>query len=69
MRHCLPPEFTIVIYFYFYFYLYFYFYFYFCVLNKTVFLRFGWQQNHSTVTLFARLRGLSTSVPRAQAVW
>lgn len=24
---------------------------------------------HSTVTLFARLRGLSTSVPRAQAVW
>jgi hypothetical protein len=23
---------------------------------------------HSTVTLFARLRGLSTSVPRAQAV-
>ena len=25
--------------------------------------------HHSTVTLFARLRGLSTSVPRAQAVW
>ena len=25
--------------------------------------------NHSTVTLLARLRGLSTSVPRAQAVW
>mgnify|MGYP000659774050 CR=1 FL=1 len=25
--------------------------------------------NYSTVTLFARLRGLSTSVPRAQAVW
>jgi hypothetical protein len=24
---------------------------------------------HSTVTLFARFRGLSTSVPRAQAVW
>lgn len=24
---------------------------------------------HSTVTLLARLRGLSTSVPRAQAVW
>ena len=24
---------------------------------------------HSTVTLFARLRGLSTSVPRAHAVW
>jgi hypothetical protein len=27
---------------------------------------FGWP--HSTVTDFARLRGLSTSVPRAQAV-
>ena len=26
------------------------------------------QRNYSTVTLFARLRGLSTSVPRAQAV-
>ncbi|PYE77915.1 hypothetical protein DFQ15_11159 [Xylophilus ampelinus] len=25
--------------------------------------------DHSTVTLLARLRGLSTSVPRAQAVW
>lgn len=25
--------------------------------------------HHSTVTLLARLRGLSTSVPRAQAVW
>jgi len=24
---------------------------------------------YSTVTDFARLRGLSTSVPRAQAVW
>ena len=24
---------------------------------------------HSTVTLFAKLRGLSTSVPRAHAVW
>jgi hypothetical protein len=24
---------------------------------------------YSTVTLFARLRGLSTSVPRATAVW
>lgn len=40
-------------------------------------LRHEWQgtparpgpRNHSTVTLFARLRGLSTSVPRAQAVW
>ncbi len=28
-----------------------------------------WRVVHSTVTLFARLRGLSTSVPRAQAVW
>jgi len=26
------------------------------------------RQAHSTVTLFARFRGLSTSVPRAQAV-
>lgn len=26
-------------------------------------------RNHSTVTLLARFRGLSTSVPRAQAVW
>jgi hypothetical protein len=25
--------------------------------------------SYSTVTLFARLRGLSTSVPRARAVW
>ena len=24
---------------------------------------------HSTVTLFARFRGLSTSVPRASAAW
>ena len=27
------------------------------------------RQPYSTVTLFARFRGLSTSVPRAQAVW
>jgi hypothetical protein len=27
------------------------------------------EKAHSTVTLFARFRGLSTSVPRAQAVW
>ena len=27
------------------------------------------QMNYSTVTDFARLRGLSTSVPRARAVW
>ena len=28
-----------------------------------------WRSRYSTVTLFARLRGLSTSVPRAHAVW
>ena len=27
------------------------------------------EQANSTVTLFAKFRGLSTSVPRAQAVW
>ncbi len=27
------------------------------------------ERAYSTVTLLARLRGLSTSVPRAQAVW
>ena len=32
-------------------------------------LRSRSHQGHSTVTLFAKFRGLSTSVPRAQAVW
>jgi hypothetical protein len=36
-----------------------------------VFLHFVsvWLSYYSTVTDFARLRGLSTSVPRASAVW
>ena len=29
----------------------------------------GAEPRYSTVTDFAKLRGLSTSVPRAQAVW
>ena len=29
----------------------------------------GWDETHSTVTLLARLRGLSTSQPRATAMW
>ena len=32
-------------------------------------LKIAHWQNYSTVTDFARLRGLSTSVPRASAVW
>ena len=32
-------------------------------------LAFTARQPYSTVTLLARLRGLSTSVPRATAVW
>jgi hypothetical protein len=35
----------------------------------TIFGRNTGPAPHSTVTLLARLRGLSTSVPRAQAVW
>jgi hypothetical protein len=42
-------------------------------LNQLVSVKPGAVQEasspHSTVTLFARFRGLSTSVPRAQAVW
>lgn len=30
---------------------------------------FAYSNNYSVVTDFARLRGLSTSVPRAKAVW
>jgi hypothetical protein len=45
--------------------------------EQTLLLQLGEQRSrpsrglfdHSTVTDFARLRGLSTSVPRAQAVW
>ena len=33
------------------------------------FFAFRFHTLYSTVTDFARLRGLSTSVPRAQAVW
>ena len=31
--------------------------------------RSGWGDDYSTVTLLARLRGLSTSQPRATAMW
>jgi hypothetical protein len=31
--------------------------------------RAGWRAPYSTVTDFARLRGLSTSVPRKSATW
>ena len=37
---------------------------------KPLFLSdFAYSNNYSVVTDFARLRGLSTSVPRANAVW
>ena len=40
-----------------------------CLTLFVVHTYFQSYQNYSTVTDFARLRGLSTSVPRASAVW